>query len=85
VTFEETTPPDPNASPVNPETAYGGADAVEKTTYVVGEGTSPNAQHRGEAPPPVATGGFNPIFWIVMIIAVVVGTVYVLGILGATS
>lgn len=33
----------------DPEAQLGGADAVEKTTYVVGSGTDPNAR-KGEGP-----------------------------------
>jgi hypothetical protein len=29
----------------NPETAMGGADSVQKTTYVTGEGTEPAGRH----------------------------------------
>ena len=34
----------------NPETALGGADAVEKTTYVTGQGTEPEARHQAGTP-----------------------------------
>jgi hypothetical protein len=34
----------------NPETALGGADAVEKTTYVTGRGTEPEAMGPNDAP-----------------------------------
>lgn len=64
----------------NPETALGGADAVEKTTYVTGRGTSPE----GEAPPGVAArvpagGGANPILWVVVAVAIVIALVYGIG------
>lgn len=62
------------------ETALGGADAVEKTTYVVGDGTNPNALTPPGRPPSVGYTGMSPIVWIVIALAVIVGAVYFLGI-----
>ena len=67
----------------NSETALGGADAVEKTSYVVGSGTTP------EGKPPIAGvtartpsgGGVNVLAWAVGAIALLVGVVYLLGVL----
>lgn len=64
------------------ETALGGADAVEKTTYVVGKGTNPNARTPTDHPPSVGHTGMNPLVWIVILIAVIVGAVYFFGIAG---
>lgn len=64
----------------DPETALGGADAVEKTSYVVGKGTDPNALSPTDHPPAVGSTGRSPLLWIVIIIAVVIGAVYFLGI-----
>ena len=68
----------------NPEAQLGGADAVEKTTFVVGRGTDPEAQ-RGDGPAatvrsraPVAVGV------VVAILVALVVLAYLLG-LGAGS
>jgi hypothetical protein len=75
--------PGPDQSPAryeHPEAQLGGADAVEKTTYVVGEGTEPDRRPRG---PYVArgasAGGTNVAVWIVAGIAVLIALVYVAG------
>lgn len=49
------------------EAQLGGADAVEKTTYVVGKGTDPHAR-KGEGPSATVRSAGPPI----MVIAVVV-------------
>ncbi|HEV2641389.1 MAG TPA: hypothetical protein VGT98_01710 [Candidatus Elarobacter sp.] len=64
----------------DPETALGGADAVEKTTYVVGDGTSPEARAPREVPPDVGHTWPDLIVWIVIGIAVLVGLVYAVGV-----
>lgn len=77
---ESTNPPEQPPRFSDPETALGGADAVEKTTYVVGEGTTPEARApRGEVPPPSARSGAGWGVWAVIAVAVVVALVYVLG------
>lgn len=81
---DTTNPPD-QQGPENPEAAYGGADAVEKTTYVVGKGTDPRANVQGDTvpgnpPAPVGKAGASWFVWIVVAIAVIVGVVYVLGV-----
>ena len=64
-----------------PEAAYGGADAVEKTTYVKGKGTDPEA----ETPPgvPVARvppgGGQGATWAIIAFLVVGAALVYLLG------
>jgi hypothetical protein len=63
------------------EAQLGGADAVEKTTYVTGEGTNPHAQHvpgtpAGRMP---AQRGRNPIFWIVAVVVVLLIIAYAAG------
>ncbi|MGI9089692.1 MAG: hypothetical protein ACR2GG_01165 [Gemmatimonadaceae bacterium] len=62
------------------ESALGGADAVEKTSYVVGKGTDPEARAPADHPPSVGHTGTNPILWIVIGVAVIIGAVYFLGI-----
>jgi hypothetical protein len=64
-----------------PEKAYGGADAVQKTTYVKGSGTDPEAV----APPgvPVARvppgGGQGATWAIIIFLAVGAALVYLSG------
>ena len=65
----------------NPEAALGGADAVEKTTYVTGKGTDPAAQ----APPPapaarVSPGSGRGTTWMILgFLAIAAVLVYLLG------
>ena len=58
----------------NAEPYVGGADAVEKTTYVQGAGTTPESQADG----PAATGGgsFSPLAWVAIVLALIVGLVF---------
>ena len=66
------------------EAELGGADAVEKTTYVEGRGTRPEAH----VPPgtPTATvparSGRNVLFWIVAIVIVLLVAAYLGGLFG---
>ena len=65
---------------VDPETALGGADAVEKTTYVAGKGTDPAAQRHGAAAPRVPSGAGRGTTWIILAFLVVAAVlVYLLG------
>ena len=51
----------------NPEAALGGADAVEKTTYVTGKGTDPEAMTPKGAPTArVPSGAGNSTTWILI-------------------
>ena len=65
----------------SPEVALGGADAVEKTTYVVGEGRDPEARHTGPYVARDAAGAASAGVWIVGAIAALIALVYVIGIL----
>ncbi len=67
----------PNA---DAESVLGGADAVEKTTYVVGDGTDPSARTPIGRPPGVGSTWFNPLLWLLVLIAALVSAVYVFGI-----
>ncbi len=75
------------------ETALGGADAVQKTTYGVGHGAEPigtqehapaglrKGEGDGDVVARVATGGgVSPVAWIVGILAVIALLVYAFGI-----
>jgi hypothetical protein len=65
----------------NPETALGGADAVEKTTYVTGKGTDPSAQKpAGEPSARVRSGTGQGATWaIIAFLAIAAVLVYLLG------
>jgi len=65
----------------NPETALGGADAVEKTTYVTGRGTEPEARNPGNAPTARVPSGSGPSTTWIIIGALLVAAVlvYLLG------
>jgi hypothetical protein len=85
--------PDPSrerrdlAEDVNPdeyddaETALGGADTVQKTSYVVGEGTEPSGAPRAGVVARTSTGtGINGAAWVIGLIALAVALVYGFGI-----
>jgi hypothetical protein len=78
-------PPPPREIPddkyrLPPDAALGGADAVEKTTYVTGSGTDPE-RVRPEPKPPVKGSGTGPSATWAIIVFLVVGAVlvYLLG------
>jgi hypothetical protein len=65
-----------------PDAALGGADAVEKTSYVTGSGTEPERSRSESAPPPPkGSGSTGPsTTWaIVVFLAVAAILVYLLG------
>src|SRR3712207_4696031 len=64
----------------HPEAQLGGADAIEKTTYVVGEGSEPSTRPRGEYVARGAAGGTNLGVWIIGGIAALIALVYAIGI-----
>ena len=66
----------------HPEAQLGGADAVEKTSYVVGEGTEPASRPQGDVVARGAAGGTNLAVWIVGGLAALIALVYAIGILG---
>jgi hypothetical protein len=64
----------------DPEAALGGADAVEKTSYVVGDGAEPGAQQRAEVSAQTDTGGgLNIGTWVVTAIVLLIALVYAIG------
>jgi hypothetical protein len=64
----------------NREAELGGADAVEKTTYVVGEGADPEARPTGPYVARGAAGSGSVAGWIVGAIAALIALVYAIGI-----
>ena len=69
--------PDARRDLPNPEAALGGADDVEKTTYVTGSGTSPEARRKGEQPAArVSGGGMGIGGWILVAIVVAIALFY---------
>ena len=65
----------------NPEEALGGADAVEKTTYVTGKGAEPETLHPPGTPSArVPSGSGHGATWaIIGFLAVAAVLVYLLG------
>jgi hypothetical protein len=81
----ESTRPEPAADQAaprydHPEAQLGGADAVEKTSYVVGEGTAPETRQGGDVVARGAAGGSNVGVWVVGGIAALIALVYAIGI-----
>ena len=79
-------PPPPEGIPddkyrVPRDAALGGADAVEKTTYVTGRGTEPERTKAESAPPVKGAAGTGPnATWaIIVFLAVGAVLVYLLG------
>ncbi len=62
------------------EAQLGGADAVEKTSYVVGEGAEPDARPGGDYVARGAARGTNIGVWIVGGLAALIALVYAIGI-----
>lgn len=80
-TRDPMTNPDPKFT--NPETALGGADAVQKTTYGVGQGTDPSASSDGASTAhPSAGSGPNYLAWGIGVIAILVAIAYAVGAIG---
>jgi hypothetical protein len=74
------------------ETALGGADSVQKTTWGVGHGAEPDGRQehapvglrKGEGPVvanSAAGGGINPVAWVVGLLAVLAAVIYGAGFL----
>ena len=71
----------PDDKPRLPEASLGGADAVEKTTFVTGSGTEPERTRAEPAPPAKGAAGTGPnATWaIIVFLAVSAVLVYLLG------
>jgi hypothetical protein len=64
------------------ERALGGADSVEKTTWVVGSGTEPESASHGQVTARANSGGgINVGAWVVGLIALAIALVYGAGFL----
>jgi hypothetical protein len=62
------------------EAQLGGADAVEKTTYVEGRGTSPEARTpRGDATANVPSRGVSAVVWLIVIVVALLAVAYLGG------
>jgi hypothetical protein len=64
----------------NREAQLGGADAVEGTTYVVGQGTEPDGRPTAPYVARDAAGGGTMLVWVVGGLAALIAAVYVIGI-----
>ena len=66
------------------EAELGGADAVEKTTYVEGHRTSPEAHVLPGTPTATvrARAGRNVLIWIVVVVIVLLAVVFLGGLFG---
>jgi len=65
----------------HPESALGGADSVQKTSYVTGEGTEPAGAPRAGVVARAGTGGgLNVTAWVVGFLALAIALVYAFGI-----
>ena len=65
----------------HPEAALGGADSVEKTTYVTGSGTEPEARKPvGAAAGGVPAGGGQSATWMIIVFLLALAAlVYLMG------
>ncbi|HET7456548.1 MAG TPA: hypothetical protein VFJ74_02770 [Gemmatimonadaceae bacterium] len=63
------------------ETALGGADSVQKTSYVTGEGTEPEGAPRaGVVARTTSGGGINVAAWVIGLVAALIALIYAFGI-----
>ena len=63
------------------EAQFGGADAVEKTTYVVGKGTDPSARLNGPSAKIASRGAPFVVVAVLVALMVLVAIAYLIGIL----
>lgn len=69
-----------SALPDDSEVQRGGADAVEKTTYVVGKGTDPNARNDGPSATVPSRGAPLIVALVLIALMVLVALAYLVGI-----
>jgi hypothetical protein len=63
------------------ESALGGADSVQKTSYVTGEGTEPEGAPRAPVIARTSSGGgVNIAAWVIGAVAALIAVIYMLGI-----
>ena len=63
------------------ETALGGADSVQKTSYVTGAGTEPEGAPRANVSARTPTGGgINVAAWVIGLVAALIALVYAFGV-----
>lgn len=63
------------------ESALGGADSVQKTSYVTGEGTEPEGAPRASVIARTSSGGgVNIAAWVIGAVAALIAVIYMLGI-----
>jgi hypothetical protein len=63
------------------EAQLGGADAVEKTTYVIGKGTSPEARRPPDTAAPQTFGKSNsPLVWVLLVFIILIAIAYGAGV-----
>jgi hypothetical protein len=71
---------EPNRRGDNAE-PLGGADAVEKTTYVTGKGANPEAQRPPGIPAPLITTRSNsPVIWVLLVFIILIAIAYGAGV-----
>jgi len=74
--------PEHRARQRDPEAQLGGADAVEKTTYVVGEGTDPSARKGAQPSATVSSRGAPMMVVVVLVVLVLlVALAYFIGVM----
>lgn len=69
-----------SALPSDPEVQLGGADSVEKTTYVVGKGTDPRARSHGPSATVSSRGAPLIVALVLLALMVLVALAYSIGI-----
>ena len=75
--FEAAGEGSPRATP-----PVGDADGVQKTSYVTGRGTDPDAASDGPAATGIAGRGRNPLVWVAVLIALALVGIYAIGLFG---
>ncbi|HEY2376262.1 MAG TPA: hypothetical protein VGH98_09845 [Gemmatimonadaceae bacterium] len=71
---------EPSALNNDPEAQLGGADSVEKTTYVVGKGTDPSARSGGPSATVPSRGAPFVVAVVLVALMLLVALAYLLGV-----